>query len=184
MNEIRLLLKRVFKRVDMMARSLITLIDPGSCFAGTLAELVFAADRVVMFAGTASGDNQEPGDAAPVGAELLRLPDGQRPVPPGKPFLRRTRNSLRRRCQTLIGEDHWMAETAEDPGLITFAYDETDWDDEVRQILEERASFSARRVDRPGSQPPLRRPRDNGNPHFRPPYRLAELDLPATQRRG
>ena len=50
-REIRLLLKRVFKRVDMMARSLITLIGPGSCFAGSLAELVFAADRSIMFAG-------------------------------------------------------------------------------------------------------------------------------------
>src|SRR6202012_3934162 len=47
-REIRLLLKRVFKRVDMTSRSLITLIEPGSCFAGTLAELVFAADPSVM----------------------------------------------------------------------------------------------------------------------------------------
>ena len=47
-REIPLLLKRVFKRVDMTARSLITLIEPGSCFAGSLAELVFAADRSVM----------------------------------------------------------------------------------------------------------------------------------------
>ncbi len=60
MREIRLLLKRVFKRVDMMARSLIALIEPGSCFAGTLAELVFAADRSVMFAGAAAGDNRGP----------------------------------------------------------------------------------------------------------------------------
>ena len=51
-REIRLLWKRVFKRVDMTARSLIALIEPGSCFAGTLAELVFAADRSIMFAGT------------------------------------------------------------------------------------------------------------------------------------
>src|ERR1019366_526129 len=47
-REITLLLKRVFKRVDMTARSLITLIEEGSCFAGSLAELVFAADRAVM----------------------------------------------------------------------------------------------------------------------------------------
>ena len=51
-----LLLKRVFKRVDMTARSLITLIEPGSCFAGSLAELVFAADRAVMW--RATGDNR------------------------------------------------------------------------------------------------------------------------------
>ena len=52
-REIRLYLRRVFKRIDMTARSLITLIEAGSCFAGTLAELVFAADRAVMFADAA-----------------------------------------------------------------------------------------------------------------------------------
>ena len=60
MREIRLYLKRVLKRLDMTSRSLIALIEPGSCFAGTLAELVFAADRAVMFAGTRSGDNRGP----------------------------------------------------------------------------------------------------------------------------
>src|ERR1700688_1899825 len=59
-REIRLLLKRVFKRVDMMARSLIALIEPGSCFAGFLAEIIFAADRSVMFSGAAAGDNRAP----------------------------------------------------------------------------------------------------------------------------
>jgi benzoyl-CoA-dihydrodiol lyase len=59
-REIRLLLKRTLKRIDMMARSLIALIDPGSCFAGTLAEIVFAADRSVMLAGSVAGDNRGP----------------------------------------------------------------------------------------------------------------------------
>ena len=58
MREIRLLLKRTFKRLDLTSRSLIALIEPGSCFAGTLAELAFAADRAVMFAGTRAGDNR------------------------------------------------------------------------------------------------------------------------------
>ena len=53
-REIRLLLKRVLKRLDLTSRSLIALIEPGSCFAGTLAELVFAADRAVMFAARAA----------------------------------------------------------------------------------------------------------------------------------
>ena len=57
-REIRLYWKRVLKRIDMTSRSLIALIEPGSCFAGTLAELLFAADRSVMFAGTRSGDNR------------------------------------------------------------------------------------------------------------------------------
>ena len=57
-REIRLYWKRVLKRIDMTSRSLIALIEPGSCFAGTLAELLFAADRSVMFAGTRDGDNR------------------------------------------------------------------------------------------------------------------------------
>ena len=81
-REIRLLLKRVLKRTDMTARSLIALIEPGSCFAGTLAELVFAADRSVMFAGTKGGDNRGPAtlhlsalnfSAYPMGNGLSRL---------------------------------------------------------------------------------------------------------------
>ncbi len=50
-REVRLLWKRVFKRIDLTARSLVTLIEPGSCFAGFLAELVFASDRALMFSG-------------------------------------------------------------------------------------------------------------------------------------
>jgi benzoyl-CoA-dihydrodiol lyase len=134
-REIRLLLKRVFKRVDMMARSLITLIDPGSCFAGSLAELVFAADRAVMFAG--GGNNQATlhlsalnFSAYPMGNGMSRLANRFY----GEP------ESLDR-AAGLIG-DTLDAETAEELGLVTFAYDETDWEDEVRLILEERASFS------------------------------------------
>ena len=139
-REIRLLLKRVFKRVDMMARSLITLIGPGSCFAGSLAELVFAADRSVMFAGTAAGDNRGPAtlhlsalnvSAFPMGNGLSRLANRFY----GEP------DSLAA-AAGLIGET-LDAETAERHGLVTFAYDDVDWDDEVRLILEERASFSA-----------------------------------------
>ncbi len=138
-REIRLLLKRVFKRVDMMARSLITLIEPGSCFAGSLAELVFAADRAVMFAGHPAGDNRGPAtlhlsalnvSAYPMGNGLSRLANRFY----GEP-------DTLDKAAALVGEA-LDAETAEALGLVTFAYDETDWDDEVRLILEERASFS------------------------------------------
>ena len=61
-REIRLNWKRVLKRIDMTSRSLVTLIEPGSCFAGTLAELVFAADRSYMLIGTVQGDNRAPAD--------------------------------------------------------------------------------------------------------------------------
>ena len=138
-REIRLLLKRVFKRTDMMARSLIALIDPGSCFAGTLAELVFAADRSAMFAGHLAGDNRGPAtlhlsalnfSAFPMGNGMSRLANRFY----GEPESLTT-------AAGLIG-DTLDAAAAEDHGLVTFAYDQTDWDDEVRLILEERASFS------------------------------------------
>ena len=60
MREIRHYLKRVLKRVDVTPRSFIALIEPGSCFAGTLAELAFAADRSLMLVGTREGDNRKP----------------------------------------------------------------------------------------------------------------------------
>ena len=139
MREITLNLKRVFKRVDMMARSLVTLIEPGSCFAGSLAELVFAADRGVMFAGRRSGDNKEPAalllsalnfGAFPMGNGLTRLQTRFL----GEP------DSITA-AESMIGQA-LAADDAEEMGLITFAYDDTDWDDEVRMLLQERASFS------------------------------------------
>ena len=81
-REIRLYWKRVLKRIDMTSRSLIALIEPGSCFAGTLAELLFAADRSVMLAGARGGDNRGPAHvhlstlnfgAYPMGNGLTRL---------------------------------------------------------------------------------------------------------------
>ena len=59
-NEIRHYWKRVLKRIDVTSRTLVTLVEPGSCFAGTLAELVFAADRSYMLIGSRQGDNRAP----------------------------------------------------------------------------------------------------------------------------
>ena len=138
-REIRLFLKRVLKRVDMTSRSLIALIEPGSCFAGTLAELVFAADRSVMFAGARSGDNRDTASlylsvlnfgAYPMGNGLTRLSTRFLGEPDSFAHARE------RIGQTLMAED------ADELGLVTFAYDASDWDDEVRLMLEERASFS------------------------------------------
>jgi benzoyl-CoA-dihydrodiol lyase len=138
-REIRLLLKRVFKRVDMMARSLIALIEPGSCFAGFLAELVFAADRSIMFSGAMAGDNRGAATLHLSALNFSALPMG---------------NGLSRLANRFFGEPESLttaagligetldADTAEAHGLVTFAYDDVDWDDEVRLILEERASFS------------------------------------------
>src|SRR6185437_14643329 len=123
-NEIRLLWKRTLKRVDMMARSMIALIEPGSCFAGTLLELLPAADRAVMFSGDAAGDNRGPAylhlsalnfSAYPMGNGLSRLANRFY----GEP------ETLERAAER-IG-DTLLAEDAEALGLVTFAYDEIDW---------------------------------------------------------
>jgi benzoyl-CoA-dihydrodiol lyase len=138
-REIRLFLKRVFKRIDMTSRSLIALIEPGSCFAGSLAELAFAADRALMLSGTRAGDNRTAAafslspvnfGAYPMGNGLTRL--ATRFI--GEP------DSVDR-ARERIGEP-LAAEEAEALGLVTAFYDEVDWDDEVRLALEERASFS------------------------------------------
>jgi benzoyl-CoA-dihydrodiol lyase len=138
-REIRHYLKRTLKRVDLTSRSLVALIEPGSCFAGTLAELTFAADRSVMFVGRRSGDNRQP-----AALYLSALNFGAYPMSNGLTRLQ-TRflgepDSITR-AQEFIGVA-LEAEQADDLGLVTLAYDDTDWDDEVRMMLEERASFS------------------------------------------
>jgi benzoyl-CoA-dihydrodiol lyase len=138
-REIRLYLKRVLKRLDMTARSLIALIEPGSCFAGTLAELSFASDRSLMFAGRLGGDNRAP-------AALRLSPMNFGAYPMGNGLTRLATRFLGEpdaveRAHGRVGEalDSAAAETL---GLVTATFDEIDWDDEVRLLLEERASFS------------------------------------------
>jgi benzoyl-CoA-dihydrodiol lyase len=138
-REIRLFLKRVFKRVDLTARSLVALIEPGSCFVGTLFELSLAADRSIMFSGARGGDNRGPATIA-----LSPLNFSAYPMS----------NGLTRLETRFLGEPDSVgaararigkaldSEAADALGLITVAYDEIDWDQEVRLLLEERASFS------------------------------------------
>jgi benzoyl-CoA-dihydrodiol lyase len=139
-REIRLYWKRVLKRIDMTSRSLFTLIEPGSCFTGFLAELIFAADRALMFSGARAGDNRPAATLAlsslnfgalPMGNSLSRLTTRFLGEPDS---LERARNAI---AKPLFAED------AETLGLVTAAYDEVDWDEEVRLMLEERASFSS-----------------------------------------
>jgi len=138
-REIRLYLKRVFKRVDMTARCLFTLLEPGSCFAGSLAELVFAADRAFMFSGTRAGDNRPAAMLCLSGLNFDGLPMSNGLSRLETRFLGEP-DSLER-AQKTIGEA-LDAERAAELGLVTAAYDEVDWDEEVRLALEERASFS------------------------------------------
>ena len=138
-NEIRHFWKRVLKRVDVTSRSLVTLVEPGSCFAGTLAELVFAADRSYMLIGSREGDNRPP----PM-LTLSALNFGPYPMSHGLTRLQsrfQADPADHAAVQSKIGEA-FDAEAAETLGLVTFALDDIDWDDEVRVFLEERASFS------------------------------------------
>jgi benzoyl-CoA-dihydrodiol lyase len=145
-REIRLLWKRVLKRVDLTSRSLVTLIEPGSCFAGTLAELPFASDRSYMLiAASGAGSGRGLGDNKPPACIVLTDANfGPYPMSNGL---------TRLACRFLADPADLDAAKAErgktldaaraqELGLITFALDDIDWDDEVRVFLEERASFS------------------------------------------
>jgi benzoyl-CoA-dihydrodiol lyase len=138
-NEIRQYWKRVLKRIDVTSRTLVTLVEPGSCFVGTLAELVFAADRSYMLIGSRQGDNRPPPTL-----ELTAMNFGAYPMSHGLTRLQsrfQAQPSDLERAQGRIGE-MIDAEEAEALGLVTFALDDIDWDDEIRLFFEERASFS------------------------------------------
>jgi len=138
-NEIRHYWKRVLKRIDVTSRTLVTLVEPGSCFAGTLAELVFAADRSYMLIGAIAGDNRPPPAIA-----LSAMNFGPYPMSHGLTRLQsrfQADPSELDRVRDKLGEAI-EAEDAEELGLVTFALDDIDWNDEVRVFLEERASFS------------------------------------------
>jgi benzoyl-CoA-dihydrodiol lyase len=138
-NEIRHYWKRVLKRIDVTSRTLVTLVEPGSCFAGTLAELVFAADRSYMLIGSRQGDNRPP-----PAIRLTAMNFGPYPMCHGLTRLQsrfQADPSDLDRAEATIGTS-LDAEAAEELGLVTFALDDIDWDDEVRVFLEERTSFS------------------------------------------
>jgi benzoyl-CoA-dihydrodiol lyase len=138
-NEIRHYWKRVLKRIDVTSRTLVTLVEPGSCFVGTLAELVFAADRSYMLIGSRQGDNRPAPQIV-----LSAMNFGPYPMSHG---LTRLASRFQAdpadldRAKAKIGEPI-DADEAEQLGLVTFALDDIDWDDEVRVFFEERTSFS------------------------------------------
>jgi len=138
-REIRLYWKRSLKRLDVSSRSIFALIEPGSCFAGTLLELALAADRTFMLDGPREGDARPPA--------VLRLTGmnfGPYPTVNGLTRLASRFLDEPGRVDDLkgrIGEDLDAAAAAE-AGLVTFTPDDIDWEDEVRIAIEERAAFS------------------------------------------
>ncbi len=137
-REIRLFWARTCKRLDLSARTLVALIEPESCFVGMLAELVLAADRSYQLDGAREDD---PTEAV---LHLTRANDGWFPMSNGLSRLETRfwgRPEALARVKKVLCHD-LAARAALDAELITFCPDEIDWDDEIRLVLEERASFS------------------------------------------
>ena len=138
-NEIRHYWKRVLKRIGVTSCTLVTLVEPGSCFVGTLAELIFASDRSYMLIGEKQGDNRAPAEIVLTDANFGPYPMCNGLTRLESRFLgdRANLDAVRARSGEVID-----AEAAEELGLVTFALDDIDWDEEVRVFLEERTSFS------------------------------------------
>ncbi|MEK9753202.1 MAG: 2,3-epoxybenzoyl-CoA dihydrolase [Rhodospirillaceae bacterium] len=138
-REVLLYWKRTLKRIDVTSRTLICEVLPGSCFHGLLAEIVFATDRCYMLDGGFEGENRPP---AMVGLSALNF--GAMPMS----------NGLSRLATRFLGEPATLdgarslvgmeldAASALDAGLVTMALDDIDWEDEIRMLIEERASYS------------------------------------------
>jgi benzoyl-CoA-dihydrodiol lyase len=138
-REIMLLWKRTLKRLDVTSRSILALVEPGSCFTGFLLELVLAADRSFMLEGQRHGDNRSPAAVRLSGLNFGSLPMG---------------NGLTRLQTRFLDAPQAVARAAESRdrdllagdagalGLVTFTPDDIDWEDEVRVAVEARASFS------------------------------------------
>ena len=131
------MLRRTLARLDVTSRSLYALIEPGSCFAGTLAELAFAADRAYMLA--------LPDDGARAPRITLSAANfGRYPMVNARPRLAarfcdeaEPLSAAKAAIGVPLDADRALA-----LGLVTVAPDELDWDDEIRLALEERASLS------------------------------------------
>ena len=137
--ELRHYWKRTLKRIDVTSRSLAALVENGSCFAGLLADILFAVDRTYMMEGKFEDDARPAAEiclssanfgAVPMGNDLTRLQTR---------FLGEPERV--EQAQTMIGVP-LAAEQADALGLVTMILDDIDWDDELRIFMEERASFS------------------------------------------
>ncbi len=131
--------KRLLKRVDVTSRSMVALIEHGSCFAGVLAELLWSVDRGYMMEDAFDGDNRPMATITVSEANFGRYPMG---------------NDLTRLETRFLGDPDAVetlkgkigqpleAEDAQDTGIVTEIFDDIDWEDEIRIFMEERASFS------------------------------------------
>ena len=132
-GEVRLLMARVLRRLDLTAKSLFALVEPGSCFAGTLFELALAADRSYML--------DDPDN--PVEIAVTPLNGGAYPMSHGPSRMQvRFYAKPDTAGEILAGAQRYDPADAEDAGLVTVVADDIDYEDEVRLAIEERASIS------------------------------------------
>ena len=132
-REITLHMARVLRRLDLTAKSFFALIEPGSCFAGNLLELALSADRTYML--------NDP--EARVEVALSPLNDGALPMSNGLTRLQsRFLATPEKVDEALRHGEAFDTEQAEEAGLVTFAPDDLDWEDEIRVAIEERTSLS------------------------------------------
>ncbi len=132
-REIVLFIKRTLKRMDLTSRSFFAFIEPDSCFAGMLFELALAADRSYML--------DDP--ARPTAIALSGMNAGPLRMSNGLTRLETRFLGEPARVAEVLGESEpFDALAAVEAGLVSFAPDELDWDDEVRLAVESRAAFS------------------------------------------
>ena len=132
-REIILYMSRVLRRLDLTAKSFFSIIEPGSCFAGNLFELVLASDRSYML--------NNPDETVEVA--LSELNTGAFPMSNGLTRLQsRFLAEPKKAYEAFAREGTFDTEAAEEAGLVTFAPDDLDWEDEIRLAIEERTSLS------------------------------------------
>ncbi len=132
-REIIFNMARVLRRLDLTAKSFFALVEPGSCFAGNLLELLLACDRSYML--------NDPAQKIELATSALNK--GALPMSNGLTRLQsRFLAEPERADEVLEHEGAFDTEEAEEAGLVTFAPDDLDWEDEIRVAIEERTSLS------------------------------------------
>ena len=173
------MLRRTLARLDVTSRSMYAIIEPGSCFAGTLFELALASDRIFIRDAQDLAENEQPAFVA-----LSKINFGALPMPNHLSRLQARHNNddsqltaLKEKLSAKLNPQEAL-----DLGLVTVAPDDLDWEDELRQAIESRAALSPDGLT--GLEANLRfGPNETtGDPHLRPPLRLAKLDFHPPQR--
>ena len=138
-KEIKHLWNRTLKRIDVTSRSLVTFIEPGSCFGGFLSEIIFASDRSYMAEGVFENSNDPEAKIAlsKSNFNFFKMSNGITRLETR--FLNESEKIKELENEICKELDSQMALNM---GLVTFSFDDIDWEDEVRIFLEERSSFS------------------------------------------